>query len=91
MFPGAHCVDPGTHSPVHVPALHRKVQDVELLTNVPAGPQVCTTKPLHCFCPGAHEPAHAPATHVLLTHGVSLPNAPLAVQVWTPLLKLHCV
>jgi len=78
--PALHCVDPGWHTPVHVPRLHTYAHAV-LFCHTPVTSHVCATSPLHCLVPGTHTPVQAPPTHAWFVHATAVPHVPLALHV----------
>ena len=71
-------VVPGTHIPVHAPALHTNGQVVPLC-HLPVSSHVCGVVPVHCVEPGTQLPEHAPVTHAYGHCSVST-HTPVAVQ-----------
>jgi hypothetical protein len=57
-----HWFEPGTHTPVHAPVTHAKVQ-AEAAPHCPLPLHVCTPLPEHSTALGAQTPVQAPETH----------------------------
>ena len=57
----SHCFVPGTHAPVHAPAVQTNSQ-ASALCQAPVASQVWGTRPSHFLVPGTQVPGAAPAT-----------------------------
>ncbi len=74
-----HCLAPGVHAPLQVPAL-QTFGHAALLTHLPVESHVCGVFPLHCLVPGTQLPEHVPP---LQTYGQAneLTHFPVLSQV----------
>jgi hypothetical protein len=58
-----HCVAPGVHEPVQMPALHTPGQAAPLFCHAPVVSHVCGCCPEHCSHPGTQTPEQTPPLH----------------------------
>jgi hypothetical protein len=54
-----HCVEPGTHVPLHAPLMHTSGHAGPAACQVPVASHVCGCRPVHLTEPGVQTPVHA--------------------------------
>jgi hypothetical protein len=57
-----HCVDPGTHTPVHEPLTHADATHAVVEPHWPLELQTWVLFPWHRLAPGVQTPVHIPLT-----------------------------
>jgi hypothetical protein len=84
-----HCVDSGTHTPVHAPFTHAEETHATSLPHAPLVEHVSTLFPEQRVVFGVHTPVHVPLTQAWLEHAVPSCQEPPESHI-CGVCPLHC-